>query len=91
MAHRFGRVVLERREGWAYDVVALLDGSTHRCIAQHRCFEALTLMDVASGALKDFLVVGACFVALALCAEAEGAGTGVELSNLLVERLISIS
>ena len=48
-------------------------------------------MDVASSALKDFPVVGACFVALALCAEAEGAGTGVELSDLLVERLISIS
>lgn len=48
-------------------------------------------MDVASSSLKDFPVVGACLVALALCAEAEGAGTGVELSNLLVERLISIS
>lgn len=48
-------------------------------------------MDVASGALKDFRIVGACFVALALCAEAEGAGTGVELSDLLVERIISVS
>ena len=48
-------------------------------------------MDVASGALKDFRIVGACLVALALCAEAEGTGTGVELSNLLVECLISVS